>query len=170
MRRVDSQGHVRESVGFTPGSGLDSRVVIPAVPDPKRILTFGPYNSQLVETLGSGDVTVDETNLVTVRSILPSDLSTAGAQPMHDKQNTVVICFNGEIYNHEALKKELEACGHEYFSKTDTETLIYAYKEWGINFIHKLEGMFAFSLFAQLFAFLGMLLFFCLLSHCGLTF
>jgi len=75
------------------------------------------------------------------------DLSKSGLQPMIDKQNTVVICFNGEIYNYKELRKELESLGYSYFSNTDTESLIYAYKEWGIDFLHKLDGMFAFALF-----------------------
>ncbi len=75
------------------------------------------------------------------------DLSPAGHQPMLDKQNSVAICFNGEIYNHEELRKELINRGYKYFSKTDTETLIYAYKEWGIDFLDKIDGMFAIAIF-----------------------
>jgi asparagine synthase (glutamine-hydrolysing) len=75
------------------------------------------------------------------------DLSAAGHQPMLDKKGKVVICFNGEIYNHQTIRAELQSLGYEYFSQTDTETLIYAYQEWGIDFLHKLEGMFAIALF-----------------------
>lgn len=75
------------------------------------------------------------------------DLSKLGLQPMMDKEKTVVISFNGEIYNHLQLRKQLESLGYKYFSNTDTETLIYAYKEWGIDFLHKLDGMFVFALF-----------------------
>ncbi len=75
------------------------------------------------------------------------DLSCAGKQPMHDKNHNVIVSFNGEIYNHRILRKELENRGYKYFSQTDTETLIYAYQEWGINFIHKLDGMFAIALY-----------------------
>lgn len=75
------------------------------------------------------------------------DLSANGAQPMRDKAGTVVVSFNGEIYNHRELRKELEALGHEYFSDTDTETIIYAYKQWGIDCIKRFEGMFAIALF-----------------------
>jgi len=57
------------------------------------------------------------------------DLSDAGLQPMLDKEKTVAICFNGEIYNHIDLRFELQKLGYKYFSSTDTETLIYAYKE-----------------------------------------
>jgi asparagine synthase (glutamine-hydrolysing) len=74
------------------------------------------------------------------------DLSDAGMQPMLDPEGTVVINFNGEIYNHETLRKELESLGYRYRSHSDTETLLYAYKEWGISFIERLEGMFAIAL------------------------
>src|SRR3989338_8784050 len=49
------------------------------------------------------------------------DLSDAGKQPMLDQEQSVIICFNGEIYNYKALRKELEACGHIFKSNTDTE-------------------------------------------------
>ncbi len=75
------------------------------------------------------------------------DLSKAGHQPMIDRERTVVICYNGEVYNHRLLRKELEWLGYSYSSNTDTETLLYAYKEWGIDFIHKIEGMFAIAIF-----------------------
>jgi len=71
------------------------------------------------------------------------DLSDAGMQPMLDSEGTVVISFNGEIYNHGILRHELERLGYQYRSHSDTETLLYAYKEWGISFIERLEGMFA---------------------------
>ena len=75
------------------------------------------------------------------------DLSDAGSQPMFDKQKTVGACFNGEIYNYKELKTELESLNYEFFSKSDTETILYAYKEWGIRFVHKLTGMFAICLY-----------------------
>ena len=75
------------------------------------------------------------------------DLSPAGHQPMSSSNNRITVCFNGEIYNHAQLRVELEARGHTYHSHTDTETLIHAYEEWGINFLDKLEGMFAIALF-----------------------
>ena len=75
------------------------------------------------------------------------DLSNAGQQPMLNKSKTIAICFNGEIYNHKQIRKELESAGHTYKSQTDTETLIHAYQKWGIRFLHKLEGMFAIAIF-----------------------
>ena len=75
------------------------------------------------------------------------DLTDAGKQPMTDADDTVVITFNGEIYNYLALKAELEGCGYRFKSKTDTEVILYAYKQWGIDCLHRLDGMFAFALF-----------------------
>ena len=66
---------------------------------------------------------------------------------MLDKEKTVVVSFNGEIYNYKDLRKQLQTLGYQFFSNTDTETIIYAYKQWGIDFLHKLDGIFAISLF-----------------------
>ena len=84
---------------------------------------------------------------LTHRRLSIIDLSSLAAQPMLDREKTVAICFNGEIYNHLELRSELESLGYKYFSNSDTETLIYAYKEWGMNFLHRLDGMFAISIF-----------------------
>lgn len=75
------------------------------------------------------------------------DLSDAGFQPMMDKEESVVVMCNGEIYNHPELRKELETRGYQYVSNSDTETIIHAYKEWGIDAIKKLNGMFSIVIF-----------------------
>lgn len=75
------------------------------------------------------------------------DLSEAGNQPMHHKQHNIVLCFNGEIYNYQAMRRELEQCGYQFFSTSDTEVIINAYHAWGISFLERLEGMFAIALF-----------------------
>ncbi len=74
------------------------------------------------------------------------DLSSNGVQPMKSSDKTLVISYNGEIYNFIELKSELIRKGYKFESRTDTEVLIYAYKEWGISFVEKLNGMFAFAL------------------------
>lgn len=74
------------------------------------------------------------------------DLSTAGHQPMGTQDNAIWIVFNGEIYNHLEIRKGLELKGYKYRSKTDTETILYAYQEYGIEFISKLYGMFAIAI------------------------
>lgn len=75
------------------------------------------------------------------------DLSSSGAQPMSNRTQSITVIFNGEIYNYQELKKELETLGHTFVSRSDTEVLIHAYESWGIEFIHRLEGMFAIALF-----------------------
>jgi len=73
------------------------------------------------------------------------DLSENGKQPMQDNSGQLILTFNGEIYNFQALKKELS--DYEFKTKTDTEVILAGYKKWGIEVIHRLEGMFAFALF-----------------------
>lgn len=75
------------------------------------------------------------------------DLSEAGAQPMMDDQQQIVLIYNGEIYNHRQLRAQLEQLGYVYRSQTDSETIIYAYKAWGIGCLDKFKGMFAFALY-----------------------
>jgi asparagine synthase (glutamine-hydrolysing) len=74
------------------------------------------------------------------------DLSPAGRNPMPNEDGRVWITFNGEIYNHESLRPGLEARGHRYRSRTDTETIIHLYEERGLDFVHELEGDFAIGL------------------------
>ncbi len=74
------------------------------------------------------------------------DLSHAGHQPMSNPEGTIWITFNGEIYNHAELREELQRKGYQYRSKTDTETILYAYQEYGLDFIPKLYGMFGIAI------------------------
>jgi asparagine synthase (glutamine-hydrolysing) len=74
------------------------------------------------------------------------DLSPAGHQPMADVHGHALVVFNGEIYNHHELRRELEALGHSFASHSDTEVILEAYLEWGDACIARLQGMFAFAL------------------------
>ncbi len=74
------------------------------------------------------------------------DLSPAGHQPMTTPDGRFSIVFNGEIYNHAILRKELEAKGYCYRSHTDTETILYGYKEWGAGLLSKMVGMWAIAI------------------------
>ncbi len=67
-----------------------------------------------------------------------------GSQPMYNENKKIVITFNGEIYNHKELRKELKEKGHIFANNSDTEVLIHAYEEYGEDMLNKLRGMFAF--------------------------
>lgn len=77
------------------------------------------------------------------------ELSEAGAQPM-SYQERYSLVYNGEIYNHIELREELEAKGHQFNGKSDTEVLIHAWAEWGINCLTRFNGMWAFALLDKL--------------------
>jgi len=68
-----------------------------------------------------------------------------GHQPIHDESKKLWIVYNGEIYNFMELRKELEK-KHKFYTKSDTEVILHAYEEYGINCIKKLNGMFAFAI------------------------
>ena len=73
------------------------------------------------------------------------DLQT-GRQPLSNEDGTIWLVYNGEIYNHSKLRSHLEARGHRYRSKSDTETIVHLYEEYGRDCVHHLRGMFAFAL------------------------
>lgn len=77
------------------------------------------------------------------------DLSEAGRQPMSNAGGDILITFNGEIYNFQQLRRELESLGHRFRTRTDTEAIIYAYEQWGVDCLSKLRGMFAFGVWDQ---------------------
>ncbi len=69
-----------------------------------------------------------------------------GQQPMYNEDNSVAIIFNGEIYNHEALRAELRQRGHSFRNHCDTEAIVHAWESWGPDCVTRLSGMFAFAL------------------------
>jgi asparagine synthase (glutamine-hydrolysing) len=74
-----------------------------------------------------------------------------GAQPIANERNNVWTVFNGEIYNHLEVRKDLEAAGHVFRSQSDTEVLVHGYEEWGEGFLGRLRGMYAFALWDETF-------------------
>jgi asparagine synthase (glutamine-hydrolysing) len=75
------------------------------------------------------------------------DLSDKAAQPMCNEDGTIWITYNGEIYNHLELRRELEVKGNHRWQSdhSDTEVIIHAFEQWGIECVHRLRGMFAFA-------------------------
>jgi asparagine synthase (glutamine-hydrolysing) len=77
------------------------------------------------------------------------DLTDAGRQPMSNAENNLWITFNGEIYNFQELRQQLEDFGHHFRTRTDTEVIIHAYQHWGVECLQRLRGMFAFGIWDQ---------------------
>jgi len=86
---------------------------------------------------------------LTFRRLAIVDLSPAGHQPMSTPDGRYTLVFNGEIYNHLAIRAELEAKGYHYRSRSDTETILYAYQEWGESCLSKFLGMFAIAIWDE---------------------
>jgi asparagine synthase (glutamine-hydrolysing) len=72
---------------------------------------------------------------------------TSGHQPMANEEETCWIVYNGEIYNFLVLRRELEARGYRFRTRSDTEVILHAYEEWGSDCVHRLRGMFAFAIY-----------------------
>lgn len=77
------------------------------------------------------------------------DLSAAAHQPMLSGDGSTCIVFNGEIYNFQELRASLMALGHAFQTRSDTEVIIAAWRQWGSECVERLNGMFAFALFDQ---------------------
>ena len=74
------------------------------------------------------------------------DLSPAGHQPMVSQDQQVVLAYNGEIYNFQELRAALEGLGHQFRSRTDSEVVLNAWKQWGTACVPRFNGMFAFAI------------------------
>jgi asparagine synthase (glutamine-hydrolysing) len=102
----------------------------------------GPDDEGFLETAaGDGERCVGLAH----RRLAIIDLAT-GQQPMGNEDGSVQIVFNGEIYNFPGLREELIARGHRFRTRSDTETIVHAYEEWGPECVRRFRGMFAFAL------------------------
>lgn len=89
---------------------------------------------------------VDSNIALGFRRLSIIDLSN-GEQPMFNEDKSLVLVFNGEIYNHEILRKTLISLGHTFANNSDSEVLLHGFEEWGEELVLKLRGMFAFVIF-----------------------
>lgn len=88
---------------------------------------------------------IEENVGLAMRRLSIIDIQT-GHQPLSNEDGNVWIVFNGEIYNHQDLREDLQSRGHSYRTKSDTETIIHLYEEYGRNCVEHLRGMFAFAI------------------------
>ena len=92
------------------------------------------------------DVFVDDNFTLGYTRLSIIDLKT-GNQPIFNENQTLILYFNGEIYNFQELKKKLQKKGHRFNTKTDSEVIVHSYEEYGKDFLNHLNGMFAFVLY-----------------------
>ncbi len=118
----------------TRGSGEISRAVLQRMNDSQ--LHRGPDEGSLHIEPGVG---------LGHRRLSIIDIAT-GQQPLFNEDNSVVVVFNGEIYNYQQLIPELQALGHVFHTKSDTEVIVHAWESWGADCVKRFRGMFAFAL------------------------
>ena len=105
-----------------------------------------PMNQQIVHRGPDDDGFFVEENVgLAMRRLSIIDIQT-GHQPISNEDQTLWIVFNGEIYNHQELRKDLESRGHRYRTKSDTETIVHLYEQYGDDCVRYLRGMFAFAI------------------------
>jgi len=68
-----------------------------------------------------------------------------GKQPLYNEDNTVVVTFNGEIFNFMEIEADLVKRGHKFRTRSDTEVIVHAWEEWGVECLKRFNGMFAFA-------------------------
>src|ERR1700694_1572732 len=117
--------------------GRDARANAGALREMCRVITHRGPDDDGFYTDGAVGIGMRRLSIV--------DLAT-GHQPISNEDGTLWIVFNGEIYNHAALRQQLHACGHRYATQSDPETIIHAYEEYGRDCVQHLRGMFAFAI------------------------
>ncbi|OJV65939.1 MAG: asparagine synthase (glutamine-hydrolyzing) [Clostridiales bacterium 38-18] len=122
-------------VGYTHVEKIDGVEVIKKMSD--AIAHRGP---------DSDGAYVDEQVALGFRRLSIIDLTDEGKQPMFNENEDIVLVFNGEVYNYQALREELIQKGHRFHSHTDSEVILHGYEEYGVKILDRLRGMFAFSI------------------------
>ena len=124
---------------------VESATVNPLTADGRRDLIHRMCD--VIRHRGPDDegILVEDGAALGMRRLSIIDLST-GHQPIHNEDRTVWVVFNGEIYNFRALRSELEAAGHRFYTATDTEVIVHAYEQWGAGAIARLRGMFGLAI------------------------
>jgi asparagine synthase (glutamine-hydrolysing) len=101
-----------------------------------RMIHRGPDDSGLV-------MSPDRRITLINRRLAIRDLSPTGHMPMRNQAGTVYVTQNGEIYNAQDLRRELESVGHRFLSTSDTEVILHGYEHWGLGVLDRLQGMYA---------------------------
>ncbi|MDQ3250631.1 MAG: asparagine synthase (glutamine-hydrolyzing) [Chloroflexota bacterium] len=113
----------------------------------ERCMAGGPSTPQVLHLIGHQFVASEQYNLVLgSRRLAILDLSPAGHMPMAYLDGQLWLTYNGEIYNYRELKAELKQLGYHFVSESDTEVILAAYSEWGVDCLTRFNGMFAFVL------------------------
>lgn len=120
--------------GFT-GEIIDRQAVLKSMTD--KITHRGPDSDGAFQT---EDISMGFRRL----SII--DVSSTGDQPIYNEDKTLVLTFNGEIYNYRELRAELIEKGHQFRSQTDSEVLVHGFEEWHEELLNRLRGMFTFAI------------------------
>ncbi len=120
--------------GFT-GEVIDRDAVIKNMTD--KITHRGPDSSGIF---------TDDTISMGFRRLSIIDVASTGDQPIFNEDRTLVLTFNGEIYNYQELREILIEKGHTFYTHTDSEVLIHGFEEWHEELLNKLRGMFAFAI------------------------
>src|SRR3990167_282955 len=116
---------------------------------------YGQKNNELLSTLSKnmlhrgpdGEGRYLDTYLsMVIRRLAIIDLNT-GDQPKFNEDKSIIVTFNGEIYNFKELQSTLKKLGHEINTNSDTEVIAHAYEEWGVNSFDKFDGMFGIALY-----------------------
>lgn len=127
--------------GFVHNREIDEKVLVKMN---DTLVHRGPDDSgHIVRSIGNYQVGMAHRRLAIL------DLSSAGHQPMALDDNSVIVSYNGEIYNFQSIKDELIRLGYTFVSNCDTEVILKAYREWGLECIQRFNGMFAIALWDE---------------------